>query len=89
MFLSAVISFLGANGCKTSISETDPTQHEAIQCCHQSDHFSWIDYADNCSRWLCNSCRIKLKITTDSVWFCSDHVDMHSDQDENEETDIQ
>ena len=74
---------LDANGCKASISETDLTQQEAIQCCHQSDHIDWIDYIENCSRWLCNGCRIKLSIATDSVWFCSDHVDMHNDQDEN------
>ncbi|CAF3984796.1 unnamed protein product, partial [Adineta steineri] len=71
-----------ASGCRTSISSTDPTQYEAIQCCHQSDHFNWIDYTNDCSRWLCNGCRIKFKLTTDSIWFCSDHVDMYSDQDE-------
>ena len=49
---------LGVNGCKTNISETDLTQQEAIQCCHQSDHIDWIDYTDNCSRWLYNRCRI-------------------------------
>ncbi|CAF3071681.1 unnamed protein product, partial [Rotaria sp. Silwood2] len=68
-----------ANGYKTSISRDDPTQIEAIQCYHQDDQFEWIEYDENCSRWLCNGCRIKLKITTDSIWFCSDHVDMHDD----------
>ncbi len=76
--------FLGANGCKAGIAHDDPTQQNAMQCCHQSDQFDWIDYEENCSRWLCNGCRIKLKITTDSIWLCSDHADMHTDSDENE-----
>ena len=38
---------LGANGCKTSISEADLTQREAMQYYHQSNH---IDYTDNYSR---------------------------------------
>ena len=39
---------LGANGCKTSTSETDLTQEKAIQCRHRSDHIDWIDYKDSC-----------------------------------------
>ncbi|CAF1331687.1 unnamed protein product [Rotaria sordida] len=39
-----------ANGCNTQVSDDDPTQNEAIQCCHQSEQFDWIDYDDNCSR---------------------------------------
>ena len=34
--------------------------------------------------FLCNSCRIKLDISVDSLWFCTDHDDMHQDEDENE-----
>ena len=68
---------LRENSCKSSISETDLTQQETIQCCHQSD------YTDNCSKQLYKSCRIKLNIATNSIWFYLDHVDMHSNQDEN------
>ena len=39
----------GAIRCKTSISETDLTQQEAIYRCHQTDHISWLDYTDNCA----------------------------------------
>ncbi|CAM2725091.1 unnamed protein product, partial [Rotaria socialis] len=28
------------------------------------------------------SCRIKLNIGIDSLWFCADHDDMHQDEDE-------
>ncbi|CAF4851930.1 unnamed protein product [Rotaria sp. Silwood2] len=73
-----------ANGCHTNIAQDDPVQQDAIQCCHQADQFSWIEFEDGCSRWLCNGCRIKLNITTDSIWLCSDHIDMHIDSDENE-----
>ena len=78
------IFFVGANGCKAEVSTSDPAQSQAIQCCHQSDQFDWVDYEDNCSRWLCNGCRIKLAIDIDSLWFCGDHQDMHDD-DENKE----
>jgi hypothetical protein len=74
-------SFVGANGCKTEVSGDDPTQSEAIQCCHQHEQFQWIDYEDNCSRWLCNKCRVKLTIDINCLWFCSDHEDMHEDED--------
>ncbi|CAF2091660.1 unnamed protein product [Rotaria magnacalcarata] len=74
-----------ANGCRTQIATNDPFQSEAIQCCHQSDQFNDIEHEDNCSRWLCNSCRIKLNIGIDSLWFCVDHDDMHQDEEENED----
>ena len=48
----------GAMGCKTEVSGEDPDQYDAIQCCHQSELFDSIDSEDNCSRWLCNGCRI-------------------------------
>ncbi|CAF1600223.1 unnamed protein product, partial [Rotaria magnacalcarata] len=70
-----------ANGCKQEISENDPSQNQAIQCCHQNEQFQWIDYEDNCSRWLCNFCRIKLSIEIESIWFCDDHADMHLEDD--------
>jgi hypothetical protein len=80
--------FAGANGCRTEISENDPAQNDAIQCCHQSDQFTWIDHRDSCSRWLCNNCRIKLSINIDSSWFCCDHEDMHDNgEDDNEDDD--
>jgi hypothetical protein len=79
------IVFVGANNCRSEVSADDPFQSDAIQCWHQSDKFSWIENRNNCSRWLCNSCRIKLNITIDSPWFCSDHDDMH--QEENEDSD--
>jgi hypothetical protein len=72
---------LGVNGCKKGISSNDPAQNEAIQCCHQSDEFDWVDLYDNCSRWFCNGCRIKLGISTDLMWFCNDHKDMHSEEE--------
>ncbi|CAF2752095.1 unnamed protein product [Rotaria sp. Silwood2] len=74
-----------ANGCKTEVSDDDPCQNEAIQCCHQSEQFEWIDYDENCSRWLCNKCRIKFGISINSLWFCCDHEDMHENEDENQE----
>ena len=58
---------LGANGCNSEISSNDPTQNEAIQCCHQNDKFNYVDSSENCFRWLCNRCRIKLGISTDHV----------------------
>ncbi|CAF3918967.1 unnamed protein product [Rotaria sp. Silwood1] len=76
-----------ANGCKREVSGTDPSQNEAILCCHQNEQFQWIDLEENCSRWLCNYCRIKLAIAVDSAWFCDDHVDMHHEEDENENFD--
>ncbi|CAF2052518.1 unnamed protein product [Rotaria magnacalcarata] len=42
------------------------------------------DSDENGSRWLCNYCRIKLGIDVDSMWFCDDHVDIHLDDDEDE-----
>ena len=34
--------------------------------------------------FLRNSCRIKLHISVDFLWFCTDHDDMHQDEVENE-----
>ncbi|CAF1353559.1 unnamed protein product [Rotaria sordida] len=76
-----------ANGCKRETSGTDPSENEAILCCHQNEQFQWIDLDENYSRWLCNYCRIKLAIAEDPVWFCDDHVDMHREEDENENFD--
>ncbi|CAF4511470.1 unnamed protein product, partial [Rotaria socialis] len=73
-----------ANGCKTEVSGTDSTQNNAIQCCHQSEQFEWIQHNDNCSRWLCNGCRITLSIDINSLWFCCDHEDMRDDIDDDE-----
>jgi len=61
--------FVSANGSKKSISKSDPSQQEVIQCCDQTDRFDRIDCGDNYSRWLCNGCPIKLKIIADSIWF--------------------
>ncbi|CAF1285725.1 unnamed protein product [Rotaria sordida] len=76
-----------ANGCKRETSGTDPSENEAILCYHQNEQFQWIDLDENYSRWLCNYCRIKLAIAEDPVWFCDDHVDMHREEDENENFD--
>ncbi|CAF1648070.1 unnamed protein product [Adineta ricciae] len=71
-----------ANNCRRTISYDDPMQRDAIQCCHQNEYYSWINDNEGCSRWLCNYCRIKLSIPTDSLtWFCDDHVDMHTEDD--------
>jgi len=71
-----------ANGRKQTISSDDPFQKESIQCCHQSDYYEWINDDEGCSRWLCNHCRVKLAIPTDSTtWFCDDHIDMHQEDD--------
>jgi hypothetical protein len=59
------------------VSAKDPAQKDAILCCHQNDELASIDAVDNCSRWLCNGCRMKMGITTDSTWYCSDHARMH------------
>jgi len=69
------------------VSSNDPYQSNAIQCCHQSEQFNWIESQENCSRWLCNGCRIKLSINVDSLWFCSDHNDMHQDEDDDDKGD--
>ncbi|CAF1642712.1 unnamed protein product, partial [Didymodactylos carnosus] len=72
-----------ANGCKRTISSNDPLQEDAIQCCHQNDFNDWVEHEDNCSRWLCNVCRILLSIPVDSTtWFCEDHLDMHIEEEE-------
>ena len=76
--------FLDAYSRGTEVSINNVAQNNAIQCCHQHEQFQWIDYEDNCSRWLCNNCRIKLGISIDYLWFCCDHQDMHDDEDENE-----
>jgi len=71
-----------ANSCRRTISSDDPFQKDAIQCCHQCEFYSWINDDEQCSRWLCNYCRIKLAIPIDSLnWFCDDHVDMHKEDD--------
>ena len=54
----------------------------------QADKFFWGTSYSNGVRlatlfFLCNSCRIKLNISVDSLWFCTDHDDMHQDDDEN------
>ena len=77
------IIFISVNNCCTEVSTDDPFQSDAIQCYHQSEKFSWIEHQDNCSRSLCNGCRIKWNITIDSIWFCSDHDDMHQNENEN------
>ncbi len=67
-----------ANGCRRTISNDDPFQSNAIACCHQVEFYSWFNDNEGCSRWLCNYCRIKLAIPTDSItWFCADHADVH------------
>ncbi|CAF3876870.1 unnamed protein product [Rotaria sp. Silwood1] len=66
-----------ANGCGRVIASDDPEQVNAIQCCHQKEFYKWVE--DNCSRWLCNRCRIELGVSIDSTnWFCDDCIDMHS-----------
>ena len=73
-----------ANRCGRTISSNDPMQANAIMCCHQNEYYSWIDDDDSCRRWLCNFCRIKLAVSTDTYnWFCDDHQHIH---DETEET---
>ena len=79
------IFFTGANNCGTQVAGDDPKQSNAVQCCHQTGQFEWIECDDSCSRWLCNDCRIKLNISVESLWFCSDHSDMHLSDDENED----
>ncbi|CAF1376387.1 unnamed protein product [Adineta ricciae] len=70
-----------ANGCGKYIAGDDSEEMNAIQCCHQNEFYSWIE--DNCSRWLCNTCRIKLGIsTTTTTWFCTDCIDMHVEEEE-------
>jgi hypothetical protein len=79
--------FIGVNGCQTEVSADDPVQKDAIQWCYQNEQLAWIAEEDNCFRWLCNGCRIKLSISTDSTWYCADHANMHIDDhvDDNEE----
>ncbi len=73
-----------ANRCGQTISSDDPLQVNAILCCHQSDVYEWIDEDDSCRRWLCNFCRIKMAISTDTnTWFCDDHREMHEETEEN------
>jgi hypothetical protein len=33
----------------------------------------------------CNYCRIKFGIKVDSIWFCDDHVDIHRQENENDD----
>ena len=72
-----------ANRCGKTISSDDPMQMNAILCCHQNESYQWIDEEDSCRRWLCNFCRIKLAISTETTsWFCDDHEDMHGETEE-------
>ncbi|CAF5012422.1 unnamed protein product, partial [Rotaria sp. Silwood1] len=72
-----------ANRCGKVVSSDDPMQINAILCCHQHEEYTWIDEEDSCCRWLCNFCRIKLAIPTETkAWFCDDHRDMHEEADE-------
>ncbi|CAF5192010.1 unnamed protein product, partial [Rotaria magnacalcarata] len=72
-----------ANGCGRTISSDDPMQVNAILCCHQHEEYNWVDEEDPCRRWLCNFCRIKLAVPTEtSVWFCEDHRDIHEKTEE-------
>ncbi|CAF1519124.1 unnamed protein product, partial [Rotaria magnacalcarata] len=70
-----------ANRCGKCIAADDPTEIHAIQCCHQNEYYDWVE--DNYSRWLCNTCRIKLGISTESTtWFCEDCIDMHEEEEQ-------
>ncbi len=72
-----------ANRCGKTISSDDSMQINAILCCHQHDEYEWVDEEDSCRRWLCNFCRIRLAIPTDTnTWFCEDHHDMHEETEE-------
>ncbi len=52
-----------------------------IKNADQNEYYDLI--VDNCSRWLCNTCRIKLGISFESIsWFCGDRVDMHDDEEQ-------
>ncbi len=70
-----------ANRCGRFIADDDPDEVNAIQCCHQADYYQWVQ--DNCSRWLCNTCRIKLGISTETTsWFYDDCADMDLEEEE-------
>ena len=72
-----------ANRCGRAVSSDDPMQINAILCCHQDEYFDWIDEQDSCRRWLCNFCRIKSAIPTDTKsWFCDEHEEMHEEANE-------
>jgi hypothetical protein len=78
------ILYLGANRCGQVIASDDPTQVNAIQCCHQNEYYSSVE--EDCSRWLCNKCRIQLGVSTDSTkWFCEDCIDMHDTEGEDDD----
>jgi hypothetical protein len=67
-----------ANRCGKSVTSGDPMQMNAIQCCYQNEYYDWINEEESCRRWLCNSCRLKLAISTDTKsWFCDDHSETH------------
>jgi hypothetical protein len=73
-----------ANGCGAGVADDDPAEVNAIQCCHQREYYPRI--SENCSRWLCNTCRVKLGISTETIsWFCKDCADMHLEDDDEEE----
>ncbi|CAF4337382.1 unnamed protein product [Rotaria socialis] len=67
---------------RTDMANGVPAQCEAIQCCHQNDQFDRLEVEDNCSRWLCNGCRAKLGVIIQFIGFCSDHVEIHSDEED-------
>ncbi len=70
-----------ANRCGKTIAADDPLELHAIQCCHQNEYYEWVE--DNCSRWLCNTCRIKLGVSIETTsWFCEDCIDMHDEKEE-------
>ena len=72
-----------ANRCGKSVSSDDPMQINAILCCHQHDESDWVDEEESCRRWLCDFCRIKLAISTETnAWFCDDHCDMHQENEQ-------
>jgi hypothetical protein len=63
------------------VADDDPEESYAIQCCHQAEYYEWVE--DNCSRWLCNRCRIQLGVPTETIsWFCDDCVGMHIEEKE-------
>ncbi|UJR29731.1 hypothetical protein I4U23_017279 [Adineta vaga] len=67
-----------ANRCGKYIID-DPEEIHAIQCFHQQEYYDWIEV--NCSRWLRNVCRVKLRISIDTLsWFCEDCIDMHANE---------
>ena len=61
-----------ANRCGKYIADDNPEEIYAIQCCDQRKYYDWDEA--NCFRWLCNTCRIKLGLSIDTIsWFCEDY----------------